>query len=1393
MSKRKKRKGHKLGGAVARAGGDADLGSALRAFQEAEHTRRCKAGSMCREYARQLLFGTQLQAKIQSSLNTKSVGDEGASGTGDCKGPTHSADGPFRGFGTFVPSMRAALAKQVQQQQSGGTDGSNVGGGGGNGSTDNDGDSGGSGGGDDSGNSRGNSGGDGDGNGSADSCGNDGGSDGDAWQQAQQSQQQVQQQQRQVQQQRQTQADEPASAMDEGSGDGAERDFAVECDEERQSTELPSTVQCTRLPLTPAQVEECLYSIQLARQRKVKPVLPLRKGQYSVLRSDYGECSYSCPGGYSLVKVEFCLDASGCGVLHTHCNCSEFRSCRSGMGSHSRAGANRTCTCSLMVVLANALAAPIDNLQNGCSAWLLASHMAGKVTQSHYSALITNGSQARQHAELIDKQLASKGFPEQWPSHILLELKAATTMIETTFQHSGALGTVQRDLETIFPSILSPLPVEKPQCPMCIDADGCPRQLQSRSRHNAEAWVFVGQVVLRQPVQSYICQAVGHHGPSSIEGYGVEWTSATYLFNVCNAWFFSVLLLDAVTKNVKQLRAAPDTACQRILSDTWELMAAVEGDKAVLPNQATAVNKMYDAWYAYEIVLKKVNYARWSICRLCGLFPPKTGSDACAKVALNLGEISRAEQLDYAQQEPGTPLWTQEELLNHCYRHLLSATVSGASHKQAPIPVDLAPPLFQSEVFAGVPVNTEAQKRAASSSALLAEGLRPTTEACLWLALLVGDGTIDIVNLRNGGYGQTMWLDDMLGRCKCPPAVQSKLKSNADKRAWLLLAYDTIGAGDSDCHMFVRVMYGTGGTCTVSCPHGVVMVYKFLFNGESNRDHADLLRSLVIEPAVHWMDDSCGLVTHRQGTAPDEFRKLYGENRGCPKPWVAHPADDYMRPVDIPELNDNYIHRVSAATPTIRKYARQITNAKGKMRTERHPFLYKHRWRLVLTDRMHQSLKKKTHKRKTCHQHLASIVSTLNHDRTNIMESLNARMKSRLKTICTANPYHAIPFYHRLVYWENQAITNEQDRALQCVLPPGREIGIDKVFGWAVEVCSSCKGQIIHNEEHSCEQQQQQGEQLDDELWPPGRQWGHANIMSPDPAMCVPGQQGMVGVHSGAMAQREEMVDPDDEQEEVMPVGQPAALDGANEGTDGVLPVLEVGSQVLYTTSEGRQVPAQVKAVHYDAVPAYYTIEVDGHERYTECARLSTVEVSDSARGASGANHLEVLASAAMVAPLATAASGGSCGGGSGAAKQTSGSNDDDDVLFIDLVKEVNEANHLEVLASTAMVAPLATAASGGSCGGGSGAAKETNGSSNDDDEFDEFNFDKHRTRSVKEPRMCSTYGVPGKTKQCRERILLPDEYPRSKPALEPGETVAHLELHTIACFMHDTDAIACS
>lgn len=76
--------------------------------------------------------------------------------------------------------------------------------------------------------------------------------------------------------------------------------------------------------------------------------------------------------------------------------------------------------------------------------------------------------------------------------------------------------------------------------------------------------------------------------------------------------------------------------------------------------------------------------------------------------------------------------------------------------------------------------------------------------------------------------------------------------------------------------------------------------------------------------------------------------------------------------------------------------------------------------------------------------------------RTTTCNTDDSSTRRRLKTICTANPLHTIPFYHKMMYWENKKIIKRQEVALEKACPRGQRVSEDPLFRFATYVCSNC-------------------------------------------------------------------------------------------------------------------------------------------------------------------------------------------------------------------------------------------------------------------------------------------------------------------------------------------------
>lgn len=93
-----------------------------------------------------------------------------------------------------------------------------------------------------------------------------------------------------------------------------------------------------------------------------------------------------------------------------------------------------------------------------------------------------------------------------------------------------------------------------------------------------------------------------------------------------------MLLLDDVTSHVRHNYTPPLTSCKGLMRKSFNFMKALRAEKELsLPlSFRIAVDKMYAAWYAYEIALTAIPRSRFRmICRKCGWDPPFVGTDAC--------------------------------------------------------------------------------------------------------------------------------------------------------------------------------------------------------------------------------------------------------------------------------------------------------------------------------------------------------------------------------------------------------------------------------------------------------------------------------------------------------------------------------------------------------------------------------------------------------------------------------------------------------------------------------------------------------------------------------------------------------------------------------------------
>tara|TARA_B110000027_G_scaffold123453_1_gene139239 strand:- start:299 stop:1240 length:942 start_codon:yes stop_codon:yes gene_type:complete len=232
-------------------------------------------------------------------------------------------------------------------------------------------------------------------------------------------------------------------------------------------------------------------------------------------------------------------------------------------------------------------------------------------------------------------------------------------------------------------------------------------------------------------------------------------------------------------------------------------------------------------------------------------------------------------------------------------------------------------------------------------------------------------------------------------------------------------------------------------------------------------------------PILSVVDASCGVASTLKANWPEEEEELFGDHRGTFKPFLEeseilqHKKLPDLTPISIPDFElcaaRRYANDQNGMRSVAVAAAREVMQAKGKLRLKRHPLQHgAHRYRAIISDKWHQSpyvlkrsINKKhkphSHRKLSCTQHLAHVCSSLAQCRTSIMESLNARRTLHLSTTCTTDPVHNIVFVEKLRRFGNRRIIAKQDEALEKCLRDGERVIIDPDLGVARIVCSKCR------------------------------------------------------------------------------------------------------------------------------------------------------------------------------------------------------------------------------------------------------------------------------------------------------------------------------------------------
>lgn len=403
-------------------------------------------------------------------------------------------------------------------------------------------------------------------------------------------------------------------------------------------------------------------------------------------------------------------------------------------------------------------------------------------------------------------------------------------------------------------------------------------------------------------------------------------------------------------------------------------------------------------------------------------------------------------------------LLTAKELIHLCRKHVLRMGAHGALHNYEPIDVRRVPPMIEpllasSQLYNGNPT----QRTSAQSKSKDLRGMRiPTERDMLPFARLVSEGKIQPNKLRaNETCGTYSELRDLVNEINADVLTTAPPGNAAALRQWLLSLYDLIMTGKSECHSFVKASLATGGVLEASCPHGFKLAYMHLFEPESVRHVAALLRSFITFPRVTVYDASCGLVTHMQTAHRDEANRLWKSNRGTFREWREQGPDN-LAEVNIPSLSDEAIVR-RLQDDNARDYAKQVRDAAGCMRLERHPY---HNTdfmvRLVVSDRFHQSLTSFTHRLDSCLQHLIGLCPQLDNLVTSIQESLNKKANRHIKTLSNTDAEHHILYTNLIKTWHNIAVAQALKSKFESELLTGECLIVDDVFGFMRTVCKTC-------------------------------------------------------------------------------------------------------------------------------------------------------------------------------------------------------------------------------------------------------------------------------------------------------------------------------------------------
>ena len=437
------------------------------------------------------------------------------------------------------------------------------------------------------------------------------------------------------------------------------------------------------VPLDATQLEDILYAMLLAEQRKVAPVIPLGGDRFAVLRAKAGELNYSCPAGYDFVELKLTAARTGKPLeqstssslaLCVHCSCSVFhKHGRASLGGSSKLTGGHLCQGILMVLLANILKTGVQGIASSTSAYKLATwHLWPEADLDSAGDTAAGAAQVDGAAQLESRgsknQLASAAeansildsrarFRRPLDDGYLKRLDNATSQAIGWGQ--GRRSDYPLDgFDNLFPLHVQPYGDVCGHTAngilTCVDPIAqCAARLTPRSSSTTEpwtVWLFVGPVIMQGTLSLKTCTHMNHPESGRIfHPRGVSWSMLSGMFNVEDRYFFSLALLSEIEDVLENdPYAAISSSCEIFLRRSYGWMRRHRPDDPV-PSMKTISEKLTTAYFGFKVLCEDDTNSDYHMClhEGCGKFPTIIGMDGCVSSCIGLQRESASSLLDW--------------------------------------------------------------------------------------------------------------------------------------------------------------------------------------------------------------------------------------------------------------------------------------------------------------------------------------------------------------------------------------------------------------------------------------------------------------------------------------------------------------------------------------------------------------------------------------------------------------------------------------------------------------------------------------------------------------------------------------------------------------------------